>query len=288
MRFQSYHPALTLLFFAAAVFCALTWTHPALIAVSLVGASSYAISLAKGRGFRWVIGCLVFAVLWAIWFATYNHFGVTVLGETPIGNAITLEAVAFGADEGLRLCAAILWLFCAVQVFTADKVVYLLGRISPRLSLMCAVALRSAPMTASQSHAIASAQSGIGHGPRQSEGLFAAARHFAGRISTLITWCIDRALIMSDSMRARGSLLPRRSAYSLYRFDLRDRGMFLALVGLIALCTMGAYFGVTAIQLNPIIVWPEPSALFAVTCAGYLVFCLLPTALDLIDATSYR
>lgn len=288
MRFHSYHPAITLMFFAAVVFCALTWTHPVLIAVSLTAASTYAISLAGSRGAHWIIGCLIFALLWGAWFATYNHFGVTPLAETPDGNFLTLEAILSGLDEGLRLAATILWLFCAVQVFTADKIIYLLSRISPKLSLLVAVAFRAVPMTASHAGSIKGAQSGIGRGPSQGKSIIHKLRYLIGRISALVTWCIDRALVMSDSMRSRGSLLPHRSAYSLYRFDMRDRGMFLMLVALIALCIMATILSAAYMQINPVIEVPAFTPFFALVLVGYLAFCFLPTIMDLINRAQHR
>lgn len=288
MRFQSYHPAITLLFFVAVISCTLTWTHPILLAISLIGSGSYAISLKHSNGLRWLIGCLLFAVLWGAWFATYNHFGITPLAELPNGNYLTLEAILSGLDEGFRLAATVLWLYSAVVVFTADKIIYLLGRAWPKLALLAAVAFRAAPMTASHANNISLAQSGIGRGPKQASNFAKQAHNMIGRLSTLITWSTDRALVMSDSMRSRGSLLSHRSAYSLYRFDIRDRSMLLVLVGLIAICIAGSYLGVTCIELNPIIEIPTAPALFVFTSVGYFVLCMLPLALDMKEAASHK
>ena len=42
-------------------------------------------------------------------------------------------------------------------------------------------------------------------------------------LSIMVTWTLENAIETADSMRGRGYGLPGRTAYSIYRFDERDK-----------------------------------------------------------------
>ena len=54
-----------------------------------------------------------------------------------------------------------------------------------------------------------------------------------------LTWTLDSIVALSDAMRSRGAALKGRTAYSLYRFDHRDRTLVIALFTLITLAITG-------------------------------------------------
>ena len=58
-----------------------------------------------------------------------------------------------------------------------------------------------------------------------------------------ITWMISALALESDSMRSRSSLLRGRTAFSIYRFDNRDRAFVIALFSCITLTAMGVILG---------------------------------------------
>ena len=70
---------------------------------------------------------------------------MTVIGENFTGNHITLESVLCGLDISVRAAAAVMFFSCVLAVVSSDKIVYLFGRISPRLSLFLSILLRTAP-----------------------------------------------------------------------------------------------------------------------------------------------
>lgn len=287
MRFDSYHPALNLLFFVAVITAALIWNHPIFIGVGFVCAFVYLCVLKGRHALVFLLIACVFPFAWAAWFAYNTHFGVTNLGATFIGNTITLESAAFGYAQGCQIATVFMWVLCVFELFTADKVVYLLGRVSPRLSLLVAVALRTCPMVATRSVRVNVAQKGIGRGSGCGNILF-RIRNWVRRVSIVITWSIERFTEMSDSMRSRGSLLRGRSAYSLYRFDARDRTLVLVMFGLITVCIAGMLLTQTAIQYNPQIIFNRITPLSFVFYAAYLVFCLLPALLQITGELRFK
>ena len=72
---------------------------------------------------------------------------------------------------------------------------------------------------------------------------------------TLITWMISALALESDSMRSRSSLLRGRTAFSIYRFDNRDRAFVIALFNCITLTAMGVILGASKMWYNPRIIW---------------------------------
>lgn len=286
MNFASYHPALNLLLFVAVVAFTACWTRPGLVAVSFLCALAFSVRL---RGPRAVaIGCALAlcALAFAALFAMNVHFGVTNLARTPIGNSITIESLTCGVLVGFKVAAILVWLSCALCVFTADKVVFLLGRVFPKAAMMLAVALRAVPVAGDRARKIAVAQSGIGRGPGQGSILRRIANALR-RASILISWSIERFVEMSDSMRSRGAALRGRTAYSLYRFDNRDRALAVILVALITVCAASTALGQTQMLFSPVIVVPKASSAGVAVFAAFLALCLLPLALQVAGEAFY-
>ena len=102
----------------------------------------------------------------------------------------------------------------------------------------------------------------------------------------LITWTIESLTTASESMRSRGSSLRGRKAFSIYRFDDRDRayvvGMFLCLT----LTAMAVILRQTNIFYAPKIIMTPITAMSFLFYAGYGAFCLMPLGLEL--WTEYR
>jgi energy-coupling factor transport system permease protein len=275
MRFSSFHPLINLLFFTCVIVFAVLCTHPAYLAAGALCALVSALLLGGRRAAKFSLGAFSAGVLWTAGYALTMHFGETVIGYTSIGNAVTAEALACGAVQGMRIAIVLVWVWCLLQVFTADKVTFLLGRFSPRFAAAVSYVLRALPVLNAKRRALAVAQCGIGSGPGQG-GPIARLRQGARRLDMLASWGAERGFWASLSARSRGSALSGRIAYPLYRFDLRDRSLVIVLVLLatavgagIALDQAAMWF-VPAISMTP---WSAASTFFLV---AYVLFGLLP------------
>lgn len=287
MRFDSYHPALNLLFFAAVIAFSAAWSHPVLIATSFLGACAYSVACRGPRALALDAALIPLAAAFAALFAANVHFGVTNVGQTPIGNTVTVESAACGLLIGVKVAAVVVWASCVLSVFTADKVVFLIGRASPKLAMFLAIALRALPVAAAHAGSIAAARSGVGRGPGQG----APARRAAGaiaRASALVSWSIDRFVQMSDSARCRGAGLRGRTAFSLYRFDNRDRALAVALVALITLCLVGTALDQTRMLFSPVLFIPKATGASIALYLAFAALCFLPLALQTIGEIAFR
>ena len=282
MGFELCHPAVNLIFFAAVLVGMITFQHPVFLVISFLCAYAYSV---KRNGWKAVVFnlCLLpFVVAFALYYSSYTHFGMTVLHQNMVGNNMTLESLVYGIVLGMIGAGVCMWFSCVFSVFTTDKVVYLFGKVSPRLSLFLAIALRMIPRIKKEAKRINMAQQGIGRGANQGN-LWQRFRNSLRIVSMLITWTIDSLTIASESMRSRGSSLRGRKAFSIYRFDNRDRLFVIGLFLCLTLTMMAVLLGQTDMLYDPQIIWTHVSPLF---CVGYGVLCLMPFGLEL--WTEYR
>ena len=279
MGFESCHPAVNFLFFAAALYGAVRFDHPVFLAIAYVSAFAYSVRRCGKRAVAVNLFFIPLILIFGLYYSSYHHFGVTVLRQNFIGNNLTVESFVYGLVKGLRFAILCMWLEVIFRVVTSDKVGYLFGRISPRLSLFLTILLRFIPRVAREARKINLARKGIGRGSNQGS-LFRRLANCLGIFSMLITWMISALVLESDAMRSRGSLLRGRTAFSVYRFDNRDRAFVIALFSGITLTAMGAILGATTMFYNPRIVWKPLENVSALTAAGYAALCLLPMVLE--------
>jgi energy-coupling factor transport system permease protein len=102
----------------------------------------------------------------------------------------------------------------------------------------------------------------------------------------MITWTIDSLSLQSESMQSRGSLLRGRKAFSIYRFDNRDRTYVIAMFASITLTVMGIMLKQTEIVYDPKIIITPITSVSYLFYIGYAVLCLMPLGLELY--TEYR
>ncbi len=287
MGFELCHPAVNLIYFVSVMYGMLCFKHPFFLAVSLISAIAYSI---KRNGAKAVVFDAVLLLLtgaYAIYYSTYNHFGVTVIEQNFIGNNITLESLVYGAVIGFTAAGAMIWFSCIYSVFTTDKTVYLFGKASPKLSLFLSILLRMVPRIKNEAKKIDTAQQGIGRGVNQGN-VFVRIRNCIRIFSMLITWTIDSLSAVSKSMQSRGSLLRGRKAFSVYRFDNRDRAYVIAMFASITLTVMGVMLNQTDIVYDPKIIVTPITPMSFVFIFGYAVLCLMPFGLELYTEYKFR
>ena len=282
MGFERCHPAVNLIYFAAVVAAMITFQHPVFLAVSFLCAFAYSIKRGGWKTLMFNLCLLPLIAAFALYYSSYTHFGMTVLQQNFVGNNMTLESLVYGIVLGVCVAGVCIWFSCVYSVFTTDKVVYLFGKVSPRLSLFLAILLRMVPRIKKEAKRINMAQQGIGRGTNQGN-LWQKAGNCIRIFSMLITWTIDSLTVASESMRSRGSSLRGRKAFSIYRFDNRDRAYVIGMFLCLTLTMMAALLGQTDMVYDPKIIWTDVSPIL---CLGYAVLCLMPLMLEI--WTEYR
>lgn len=287
MRFDSYHPAINFIYFTAVIAAAFGFDHPAFLLIGYACAFVYSVAL-EGKRALWLDLLMIpLMALYAGYYGFYNHFGVTALSVNFIGNTITLESLVYGAVIAVKVATACMWFICVHSVVSSDKVIYLLGRVSPRLSLFLSILLRLVPRVRKRCGRVEEARSCVGRSIRQGNPLRRLVNLFR-EISIVITWTLEDMASSGDSMRSRGVNLRGRTAFSIYRFDNRDRSFVVGLFALFTVMVMGVLLDQTRtlyapeIQLNPV------SPLSFVFYAAYAAACLLPLTLQVIGERRFQ
>lgn len=280
MKFDSYHPAINLVFFVAVIAMTIAFDQPVFLAISYASAFVYSVKLNGRRAVVFNLGLLVFVALWTLFFASFNHFGVTDLARTIAGNQLTLESLVYGFVVGVIIATVLMWLSCVNAIFSSDKVVYLFGKVSPKLSLALSILLRLVPHIKEQARKVDAGQRCVGHGGGQGS-LAQRFKHAVQRFSIMVTWASESMAQSSDSMRSRGYLLKGRTAFSIYRFDNRDRSYVVFLFLCIFVVLMGAALDQTSIVYNPAILMNAITPASFVFYAAYAALCLSPFVLQM-------
>jgi len=277
--FSSYHPLVNFLFFAQVLGFSMFLLHPLCLGISLVCAVGYNIYLngRKAAGFC-LKGILPMMVITALLNPIFSHEGRTILTYLPSGNPLTLESILYGLAAAGMLAAVVLWFACFNTVITSDKFVYLFGRVIPALSLVLSMALRFVPRFKAQLKVVTRAQKCIGKDPSRGS-LFHRIRCAGSILSVMLTWALENGIDTADSMKSRGYGLPGRSAFSIYRFDNRDKQALVCLLVLGGLVLAGATLDGLTWRYFPTVKWSTTPLSFGVL-AAYTALCALPLILN--------
>ncbi|MDO4834757.1 MAG: energy-coupling factor transporter transmembrane component T [Bacillota bacterium] len=287
MKFNSYHPTINLIYFASAIGFTIRFNHPIFLVISYMAAFAYSVKLKGLKSLVFNLCLVPLIILYAIWYSYYNHFGVTGLRRNFAGNEITLEAIVFGLVIGITAAAVVMWMSCVFEVFSSDKLVYLFGRVSPKLSLFFSILLRSVPRIKQTTVKINLARSGMGRGSRQGN-ILCRLRNCLSIFSMVITWTMESFILSSRSMRSRGYSLKGRTAFSIYRFDNRDRGFVIAIFLCLTLMMMAIMLNQVTIHYDPMIIMNRITRVSYVFYIAYGVFLLMPMGLQIVGEAAFK
>ena len=286
--FSSYHPIISFLYFALVLVFSMCFMHPACLCISLGAALCYSINL-KGRkalGFslKFLLPMLILAALVN---PAFNHEGATILTYLPSGNPLTLESITYGVAAAMMLASVVTWFTCYNEVMTSDKFVYLFGRVIPALSLVLSMTLRFVPKFKAQMKIVSEAQRCVGRDVSDGS-LFQRLRNGVTILSIMVTWSLENAIETADSMKSRGYGLSGRTAFSIYRFDDRDKAAlwWLLCCGIYILAGWaagGVYFRYYP-TMKGVPVSPFPISFLL----AYLALCLTPVFLNVREDRTWK
>ncbi len=281
MRFDSYHPTINLIYFVAVIFFTVAFNHPVFVMIAYLSAFAYSIKLngKKQVVFNAVLIPLVFA--YTAWYAYYNHFGITNLYSNFIDNKITLESLLYGLQLSITVATLLMIFSCLFAIFSTDKIIYLFGRVSPKFSLFISILLRTVPRVKLQAKRINTSQRGIGRGLHQRKFPIFIIDFFR-LVSITITWTLENFVESAASMKSRGYSLKGRTAFSIYRFDNRDRSFVVSIFLCLTVIGMGYALDQTNIYYDPEIIINRITPLSGVFYIAYAALFLLPMILQII------
>ena len=286
--FSSFHPIINFLYFALVLIFTMFLMHPVSLLISLACALTYAVNLNGRKAVRFSLQFMLpMMLIAAIVNPAFNHVGMTILTYLPSGNPLTLESILYGLASAAMLAAVITWFSCYNAVMTSDKFVYLFGRVIPALSLVLSMTLRFVPKFKSQLQVVSEAQRCVGRDVSNGS-LLQRAKYAITILSIMVTWSLENAIETADSMKSRGYGLPGRTAFSIYRFDDRDKAV------LCWLCFCGFYIfsgwmvGGLQWQYYPLLKGTLTGAFPVSFQLVYLALCLTPVVVNAVENRKWK
>ena len=287
-RFAKYHPLVNFLYFALVIGFSMVLIHPLAQGISLVCACLYAVQTeGKKAVFFTLKWCLPIMLLTAFMNPAFSHEGITILLYFPTGNPLTLESILYGLSSGVLLATIMLWFANFSRVITSDKFIYLFGRMIPAMSLVLSMTLRFIPKFKAQMDLVVDAQKSIGRDISQGS-LWQRAKIAITVLSIMVTWSLENAIETADSMKSRGYGLKGRTAFSLYRFDDRDKMamLYLGFCGFYLLA--GAMISAFGFRYFPSIRYIGLNAMTLSFQFVYFILCLMPVVLNWAEEQKWK
>lgn len=286
--FQKYHPLVNFLYFALVLVFSMMLNHPMAQFISLTCAVAYAVQCEGRKAVLFSLKfCLPMLLLTAFVNPAFSHEGMTILLYFPTGNPLTLESILYGLSAGLLLATVLLWFTSFNRVITSDKFIYLFGRIIPALSLVLSMTLRFVPKFKSQMDTVVEAQRSIGRDVSQGS-VWQRSKTAIVILSIMITWALENAIETADSMKSRGYGLKGRTAFSIYRFDDRDKAVmdFLCFCGIYL--TAGTISSAFGFRYFPSIRYVSINAVTLSFQLVYFMLCATPILLNALEDRKWK
>ena len=287
-EFATYHPIINFMYFVLVLVCSMFFMHPLCLLISVTCAFTYSVVLKGKKSVKFtLLYMLPMMIMAALLNPAFNHEGATVLTYLSSGNPLTLESITYGWAAATMLVAVLLWFTCYNVIMTSDKFIYLFGRIIPALSLILSMVLRFVPKFREQIKAISNAQRCVGRDVSNGS-IIQRAKHGITILSIMVTWALENSIETADSMKARGYGLPGRTAFSIYRFDKRDKKALLVIGGLGLYVIIGALFGGVYFRYFPTMKGVEVSIYSISVFLAYFAMSISPVAIELWEDRKWK
>ena len=217
----------------------------------------------------------------------FNHEGITILAYFPSGNPLTLESVFYGLCTALMIASVILHFSCYNEVMTSDRFLYLFGKVIPGMSLIISMTLRFVPRFLSQLRSVTNAQRCLGRDVSQGN-IVKRAKHGLSILSIMTTWALENAIDTADSMKSRGYGLAKRTAYSIFPFDTRDKTALFVIFGLGIYTFIGTLLGKMSFRFFPEIAATDIDAYSISVLVSYFLLCICPVIIELWEVRKWN
>lgn len=275
---NTYHPIVNFTYFTFVILFSVILKHPLCIAISFACSFLYLVTL-KMKYTKYITAIISVIM---ITYPLFNHGGVTIITYLPSGNPFTAESVFYAVATGFSLAGILGWILCCTRVLSSDKLMCVLGKVHPSLSLVFSMTLKFFPCFVSQLRKTLGAYRGMGLYTGKTN-IFKKIKIYFSVFSITVTWAAESSIETSESMRARGYGIAKRTSFSPYILKKKDVYMlaiilFLSLFTLITQKTEGyRYFPLAEFKINNI------SGFLT-----YFIFCSLPPASDIYVNTKYK
>lgn len=287
-RFAAYHPVINFTFFIGAIVSGMLLMHPGFMVCSLLMSILYYLTVKGKSGFGFVSGMFSMFFVLSVLNPLFNTQGAHVLFRYFWDRPYTLEALFYGITLAAMVVSVLSWFASYNAVMTSDKFLYLFGRMAPAVTLVLTMVLRLVPAYKNKVAQMNGARRCIGKGADVGTGK-EKTEHGMVILSTLTSWALEGGVITADSMRSRGYGCGKRTSFSMYRFEGRDRLLLLVmtvLLGIVCVCCMNGAASATYIPEIRLRGLDDPWMVTGLL--AYAAFLSIPSAVNIWEEQRWR
>ena len=282
-RFASYHPVINFTFFLVALVCGMILLHPAFLAVALLLSILYYLTVKGRRGWKLVLGMIPLLMVLSLINPLFNTYGDHVLFSYFGGRPYTLEALCYGAALGTMMVSVLMWFACYNAVMTSDKFLFLFGKLAPSVTLILTMVLRLVPSYQKKVAQMNGARRCIGKGTDTGTKK-EKVDHGITLLSALTSWALEGSVVTADSMRSRGYGCGKRTTFSLYRFESRDKLLLAVMVALAVIIMICCGRGAASVTYTPQLQIKELQDPYTkVGLVAYGLFLAIPSGINILE-----
>lgn len=282
MRFTQLNPFAVAVYYLCVLAVTMFSMNPLLLSIALITAILSSILTGAAHLRMHLFSAVIFIIAAAL-NPLFVHKGMTVLfylNDRPI----TLEATVYGLCAAAMLVAALYRLRELSRALSCDKVLYLFGRISPKLALLLSMTIRYVSLLRVRWRKISDSQRALGL--YDDGNLIDAVRGRVRVLSILITWTLENGVVTAESMESRGYNCGRRTSYAIYRIHATDIVFIVICLLLTALTAVGVWQSRSvyypALDMDLLSPWGAAGA------AAFTLLSVLPLIINLKEAIRWR
>lgn len=249
-KFSVYHPVINFTFFIEAIAFGMILLHPGFLMISLLLSAVYFLTIKGSKGWKFISGMLPLLFILSLMNPLFNTGGEHVLFYYGKGRPYTLEAFGYGAALAAMMVSVLIWFACYNSVMTSDKFLYLFGKVTPSVTLVFTMVLRMVPSYKNKIMQLNAARQCIGKGiscgtkkEKMDQSMIL--------LSALTGWALEGSVITADSMRSRGFGCRKRTNFSLYRFEKKDKVLLAVMIFLTGVLLYCCFHGAVQASYTP-------------------------------------
>ncbi len=263
--FRSYHPYVQFCYYLCVGILAMYLDHPIFLATALILLLLVNISHDKGRAIRkWMPILLIMSGFIILLNPFLVSRGTTILFYFR-GKQVTLEALMYGITMALFIVVILVMFVSFNLILNGNRFLYVFSKFLPRIAFLVMMSIRFVPLLKRRLDEISDVHRVRGMSMAMGS-LHARIRNGMLRVQILLTWSLEEAIHVTDSMKARGYGSGTKSTYIPFHMEKRDWAWLLTLLVLLSLCIYGGTLG-----YGKMVIYPElgPWQFFALDWVVY-------------------
>lgn len=286
--FSKYHPLVLFCYYLIVILLSVTVWHPVITILAFAGSIFLFVLLnfrQKKRILEHVVYYFFLFLLLAVIHPLFSHDGEHILFFMN-DNPVTEEAVRYGGAIAAVIVTVVFWMKACYEMLDTDKILYLLCRVSARLSLFVSMTMRFIPLLKQRVKEVERAQ--------KTMGLYTGKSYvdkIRGRIwvfSAVLTWTIEHTARSVQSMKARGYGQKKRSNYSIYTVRREDGIVLLCCMAVVLVWIFGNNREILLYSYYPYMSKISNSRSAVYTYTGIGMFFFLPAILEIKESIKWK